>query len=133
MSKGLIKDNKHHGFGTNSSKVRVGKDLKNHINSLLLNKMDKGGSILERFQNRINGNWNKDEKEYMKNTIKDVPKEVAFGSDKCKLIFDCGETVHATGKLKDFKKDTLKPLEELVYMDGISGVLSDTHTGTIHY
>ena len=123
MSKGLIKDNKNQGFGTNSSKVRVGKDVKNHINSLLLNKMDKGGSIFERFQNRINGNWNKDEKEYMKNTIKDVPKEVAFGSDKCKLIFDCGETVHATGKLKDFKKDTLKTLRIILYRWYISIII----------
>ena len=69
----------------------------------------------------------------MERKIKDVPKEVAFGSETCKLIFDCGASVHATGKLKDFKKDTLKTLEEFVYMNGISGVLSATHTGTIHY
>ena len=47
----------------------------------------------------------------MKIVLKYLPKELEFGSDTSKLIFDCGSSVHATGKIKDFKKNSLKPLK----------------------
>ena len=72
------------------------------------NKINNGSSFLDIFKNRISGNCNEDEKEYMKSSLKDLPKELEFVIDTSKIIFYCGSSVHATGKIKYFKKNSLK-------------------------
>ena len=76
---------------------------------------------------------NNSDMQHLYKTVGKIPTRILYIDQIKQVIFDRGEPSHTSGDKDDFKEKTLTVLNDPIFMDGISGRLKATNTGTLHY
>ena len=120
------------GLRASKREGESGSKLKNWLNKDVCGETYLGDKeVMDGIQEELQ--LNNDDMHHLYTTVGKIPTRILYTDQIKQVIFDCGATSHSSGDKYDFKENTLTVLNNPIFMDGISGRLQATHTGTLHY